>query len=153
MRNVILAATLAMPTSLTARAAPSRAFPRYEGLDTNVYLTVTPRPKRERYETACYAIERAALIANGAANDPRVLPFFVEDIQTIALTPRCGVWSKVYIWVPLSWAVLPPPNNKAEVHVSLKFTGPTYVPGSTDQDEVRLDRIVVASPPSSKDAK
>ena len=64
-----------------------------------------------------------------------------------------GVGSKVYISVPLNWAVLPPPDNKVEVHVSLKFTGPTYVPGSTDQDEVRLDRIVVASPPSSEDVE
>jgi hypothetical protein len=67
-------------------------------------------------------------------------------INTIGLTSMCGLWSKVYIWVPLNWAVLPPPENKVEVHVSLKFTGPTYVPGSAGPDEVRLDRIAVVRP-------
>jgi len=70
-----------MAVSLSGQAAPRRVFPRYEGLDTNVYLTVTPKPKRERYETVCYGIESAAVIAKGAANDPRVLPFFVKDVQ------------------------------------------------------------------------
>ena len=79
MRNVILAATLAMAMGLPARAAPRRVYPQYEGLDTQVYLTVTPTPKRERYGSGFYAIERAALMAKGPANDARVVPFFVKD--------------------------------------------------------------------------
>ena len=34
-----------------------------------------------------------------------------HKINTTTLTVQCGLWSKVYIWVPLNWAVLPPPGN------------------------------------------
>jgi hypothetical protein len=69
------------------------------------------------------------------------------------LTPGRGLWSGVYIWVPLNRAALPPPDNRLEVHASLKFAGPAYVPGSTAPDEVRLDRILVVPLPTPAPAR
>ena len=62
------------------------------------------------------------------------------------LTGDCGLWSSLYIWVPMGWAAIPPPNNELDVYISLKFTGPAYVPGSTQTNAVLMDRILVAQP-------
>jgi hypothetical protein len=69
----------------------------------------------------------------------------------VPLTGDCGLWSSVYIWVPMGWAAVPPPHNELDVYVSLKFTGPTYVPGSTKPDAVLIDRILVAQPAAPAD--
>ena len=69
------------------------------------------------------------------------------------LTADCGFWASVYAWIPMGWAAMPPPNNGLEVYVSLKFTGPAYVPGSTDPDEVHVDRILAVPPLDAQDKK
>jgi hypothetical protein len=43
--------------------------------------------------------------------------------------------------VPLDKAVNP--NPEWDLQLSLKFTGPSYVPGSQEEDAVWLDRIVL----------
>lgn len=59
----------------------------------------------------------------------------------------------VIFWGHRSWALqqdlsrffskTDPGRNTVEVVVSLKFTGPAYVKGSTQKDSVRLDRILL----------
>ena len=83
MNKKVIYVLAALLTTLphVGTGAPVEVHPQYEGLDTQVYLTVTPTPKHERYESAFYAIERAALIAEGPAEDARVVPFFVKDVE------------------------------------------------------------------------
>lgn len=68
------------------------------------------------------------------------------QVGTVPLTPSSGLWSNIPIWIPLGWASVPPPNNEVEIWLSLKFTGPTYVEGSTQPDQVLIDRIVIVPP-------
>jgi len=56
------------------------------------------------------------------------------------------LWSNVFLPIPLGWGAEPPPNNDREVWISLKFTGPTYVKGSTQADQVLADQVVVVVP-------
>jgi hypothetical protein len=69
-----------------------------------------------------------------------------HHIGTAPLTGHCGLWSNVYIWLPIGWGAVPPPSNEMEVWVSLKFTGPTYVKGSQSTDQVLIDQVVVVPP-------
>jgi len=71
-------------------------------------------------------------------------------IGTVPLTPSSGIWSNVRVWIPMGWASLPPPNNELEVWVSLKFTGPTYVEGSDQPDQVLVDWIIAVPPEETR---
>ena len=57
-----------------------------------------------------------------------------------------AIWSNLGINIPLGWGAVPPPSNELEVWVSMKFTGPTCVAGSTQPDQVLIDRIVIVPP-------
>ncbi len=67
-------------------------------------------------------------------------------VGTGPLDGNCGLWSNVPTWIPLGWGAEPPPSNEREVWVSLKFTGPTYVEGSTQTDKVLIDQVVLVVP-------
>jgi hypothetical protein len=69
-------------------------------------------------------------------------------VGTVPLNGSCGLWSNVYIWLPIGWGAVPPPSNEMEVWVSLKFTGPTYVNRSRSPDQVLIDQVVVVPPES-----
>ncbi len=81
MRSTAIGLTLLSLAGRLAHGAPRQVYPQYEGLDTQVYLTVTPTPKNERYESGFYVIERAALVVADTANDAAVVPFFVQDVE------------------------------------------------------------------------
>lgn len=78
--------------------------------------------------------------------------FHWHHLGAVPLTGDCGLWSSVYIWVPMGWAAVPPPNNELDVYISLKFTGPAYVPGSTLTNAVLMDSILVAQPEAAPKA-
>ena len=67
-------------------------------------------------------------------------------VDTVPLAGNCGIWSNVYTWIPVGWGAVPPPSNEMEVWVLMKFTGPTYVAGSTQPDQVLIDQIVIVPP-------
>ena len=71
-------------------------------------------------------------------------------VDTVPLTGHCGLWSNVPLWFPIGWAAVPPPSNELEIWVSLKFTGPTYVPGSTSPDQVLLDQVLAVPPRNTR---
>lgn len=73
-----------------------------------------------------------------------------HHVATAPITGNCGLWSNVYIWLPIGWGALPPPGNELEVWVSLKFTGPTYVKGSELPDQVLIDQVVTVPPQVEK---
>lgn len=66
-------------------------------------------------------------------------------VHTADLYPGIIFWTNLFE-NNLSWANLPPPGNRMEIHVSLKFTGPTFVPGSKKPDGIYLDRIIAVPP-------
>lgn len=66
---------------------------------------------------------------------------------------KCTLENNCYFWGHRSWVmqqILTPlvekdaEKNSGEVFVSIKFTGPSYVPGSTSPDGVFIDRILLA---------
>ena len=69
-----------------------------------------------------------------------------HQVGTAPLTGHCGLRSSVTLWLPIGWGAVPPPGNEMEVWVSLRFTGPTYVAGSTLRDQVLVDQVVVVPP-------
>jgi hypothetical protein len=71
-----------------------------------------------------------------------------HHVATAPLTGHCGLWSNVYLWLPIGWGAVPPPNNEMEVWVSLKFTGPTYVKDSRSPDQVLIDQVIAVPPQS-----
>jgi hypothetical protein len=91
--------------------------------------------------------------ASNLSWDPMVLDGVPQDeayhwhlVDTVPLSGNSGLWSNVPTWIPLGWGAVPPPSNEMEVWVSMKFTGPTYVEGSTQPDQVLIDRIVIVPP-------
>ncbi|MFT5470427.1 MAG: hypothetical protein ACI8UO_005555 [Verrucomicrobiales bacterium] len=62
------------------------------------------------------------------------------------LDGTCRLWSNVSTWIPLGWGAEPPPSNEREIWVSMKFTGPMYVEGSTQADQVLIDQVVLVAP-------
>ncbi len=64
---------------------------------------------------------------------------------------RYNVMPGTIFHAPWTWAMQTPldranpgsPENQCDVYVSLKFTGPLYVPGSRQENAVFLDRILV----------
>ena len=88
-------------------------------------------------------------------HDEFVLTSFPEDekyhwyyIHTADLYGHIIFWTNLF-QNNLSWAIVPPPQNRMEIYVSLKFTGPTFVPGSKKPNGIFLDRII-ATPPRQK---
>jgi len=86
--------------------------------------------------------------------DPLTLESIPQDeawhwhhIGTQALTGHCRLWSNIPLWLPIGWGAVPPPSNEMEVWVSLKFTGPTYVKGSSLPDHVLIDQVVIVPHP------
>ena len=73
-----------------------------------------------------------------------------HHVATAPLTAHCGLWSNVYIWLPIGWGAVPPPSNELEVWVSLKFTGPTYVKDSKSADQVLIDQVIAVPPQSAQ---
>jgi hypothetical protein len=71
-----------------------------------------------------------------------------HHVATAPLTGHCGLWSNVYLWLPIGWGAFPPPSNEMEVWVSLKFTGPTYVKDSRSPDQVLIDQVIAVPPQS-----
>ena len=67
-------------------------------------------------------------------------------IGTAPLTAHCILWFNIYTVIPLSWGAVPPPSDEREVWVSLKFTGPAYVNGSTQPDRILIDQVVAVPP-------
>lgn len=67
-------------------------------------------------------------------------------VGTAPLNAHCILWFNVYTVFPLNWAAVPPPGNEKEVWVSLKFTGPAYVEGSTEPDQILIDQVVAVPP-------
>lgn len=68
------------------------------------------------------------------------------QVGTGPLDGNCGLWSNVPTWIPLGWGAEPPPSNERDIWVSLKFTGPAYVNGSTLPDQVLVDQVVLVVP-------
>jgi hypothetical protein len=56
-------------------------------VDTNVYFTVTPRPQRERYENAFYAIAGATIVADDALRADPAIARFITAGATHLKTP------------------------------------------------------------------
>ncbi len=66
-------------------------------------------------------------------------------VSKAELNPDIIYWCE-YFQNDLRWANLPPPANEMEVYVSLKFTGPVFVPGSQKPNGIFLDRILAVPP-------
>lgn len=71
---------------------------------------------------------------------------------------RLGTWpigaQKTYVWVHWTWliqiyltkAYQPPLVETMDIYVSLKAVGPAYVKGSTDENSIYVDRIILVKP-------
>ena len=57
------------------------------------------------------------------------------------------VSKKMRVWVDRVYDPVSK-DNKWDVYVSLKATGPAYVPGSTETNAVWLDRVLLVKPPA-----
>jgi hypothetical protein len=60
-----------------AETTPKRLYPQYDGMDVNVYLTVTPKPKREHYGYKFFQVTDATITADEQGSDPRVIDPFI----------------------------------------------------------------------------
>jgi hypothetical protein len=80
-------------------------------------------------------IPRSEIIADGK--------YHWYDLGKVSITPSSilVIHKKQYIAVSLDKAVNPEPEW--DLQVSMKFTGPAYVPGSTEEDALWLDRVVL----------
>lgn len=144
---------------------------RFADRNANLRLVGTAAPVSLRVEDPTAAGDQARRLGSGKPSDHR-LPFVMKihdsvaardygsmtlkkddipqdeawhwhRISTAPLTGHCALWSNVPLWLPIGWGAVPPPSNEMEVWVSLKFTGPTYVEGSTLADQVLIDQVVV----------
>lgn len=94
MQRALLPVALALTFAAMSHPARggNRVYPQYE-LDTNVYLTVIPKPKRERYEYRFYRVTQPVLIVDDKAGDQRLLKpfqaFMKNDLGlTLAANPE-----------------------------------------------------------------
>ena len=80
-------------------------------------------------------IPRSEIIADGK--------YHWYDLGKVSITPGSilVIHKKQYIAVSLDKAVNPEPEW--DLQVSLKFTGPSFVPGSKDEDAIWLDRVIL----------
>jgi len=89
--------------------AQDRAHPHYAGLDTNVYLTVTPKPKQERYRNRFIKIATVTISVQNEANDLRI----IEPFRTY-----CG--KELGLTVPDDPSAGKPQKHRLLVHVGVK---------------------------------
>jgi len=145
---------------------------KFEGLSISMRLLGFNAPAKRLVEDKDAADGRARALVSGKAEDhklpllmkiydgatsetwePLILEKVPQDeayhwyqVGSGPLGGNCVLWSNVFSAIPLGWGAEPPPNNDREVWISLKFTGPTYVKGSTQADQVLADQVVVVVP-------
>jgi len=145
---------------------------KFAGLNANIRLIGHSTPPGNLVEDQDAADGKARLLGNRKPEDytlpfhmkvhdntrneswdPLVLDKVPQDelyhwyqVGTGPLDGDSGLWSNVPTWIPLGWGAEPPPSNEREIWVSLKFTGPTYVAGSTQPDQVLIDQVVLVVP-------
>ncbi len=71
--------------TVNADPTPKRLYPQYNGMDVNVYLTVTPKPKREQYGYRFFKVTDATIATDEKANDPRVIGPFITWAKGLGL--------------------------------------------------------------------
>lgn len=146
---------------------------KFEGLSTSMRLLAYDAPAKSLVEDKDAAAGRARTLGSGKAED-HTLPFKMRvydsvtneswdslilekvpqdesyhwyQVGTGPLGGNAVLWSNLYTPISLGWGAEPPPSNIREVWISLKFTGPTYMKGSTQPDQVLADQVLVVAPP------
>ena len=73
--------------------AMQRVYPQYEGLDVNVYLTVTPKPKGQQYGNVVWRGHEAAIVAPAMDKSEWILQVLAADLagklgRAVAVNPE-----------------------------------------------------------------
>jgi len=149
---------------------------KFEGLSISMRLLGFNAPAKRLVEDKDAADGRARALVSGKAEDHKLPllmkiyddatgetwePLILEKVPQdeayhwyqVGSGPLGGnsvLWSAVFTPIPLGWGAEPPPNNDREVWISLKFTGPAYVTGSTQPDQILTDQVVVVVPAVKK---